>query len=479
MKNCCRILQIAALLSAAWYMACLSSIAGENQRKFRFMNTFTDAEREKPHVQARSLNVPQNFLDGQWGGIIAASNGKTYFGLSAHSDTDNAQFYSYDPKQDRLKHIIDVGRWCGEDNVGAVNSQGKIHSWIYEADGKLYMSSTMAHKPEGYPYKGGHFLSYDLKTGKCEDLGRYEDTRGGLLTMLYEPVYRRLYAIAQGDQTLVYYDIKKREIVKVGSVEDNAHHCRTLISDRFGNVYGSTWAGMIYRYNPNTKVISSLLTTIPFDPKAPQPQPNPARPMVSYHAEEDRWKSVYDGGQLAWHSTHWVPMVWDPVTKWWYGVRGNDEYLFRFRPPADGTGPRAAVEGLVQFGFRPSEQQPRFASMGMCLKDRTLYYCSYPTWRSMAHLMSYNIDEGTVTDHGPIVLEDGRRVSEIHALVTGSDGNLHAAAMVWSIEGKDPANDWGGATRASCYIHCRLLVIDPTTHFKNADGARRWARETK
>jgi hypothetical protein len=161
-------------------------------------------------------------------------------------------------------------------------------------------------------------------------------------------------------------------------------------------------------------------------------------------------------------------MVWDSVTQWWYGVRGNDEYLFRFRPPADPASHIGRAEGLAPFGFRPSEEaQPRFASLGMTRDGRTLYYCSYPLWRSMAHLMSYRIDTGEVRDHGPIVTTGRRRVSEIHSMVVGSDGKLHCAAMVWSVEGQDPAQPW--ANRAQCYFHSRFMIIDPEHDFRSGE----------
>jgi len=409
-----------------------------------YMKLFTDEERHRPHVLATSREVQHDFVDGQWEGIIAASDGKTYFSFSSHGPATNAQFYRYDPKADKVEHLIDVGAWCGEaKDVGTYNTQGKIHSTIYEAGGKLYCSTCPAHRVPDRPYVGGHFLSYDLKTGEFKDLGMVPGEGGGLLTMLYEPVNRRLYAIAQQQQTLYYYELGAGKIVKVGSVEDNLHQCRVLISDERGNVYGSTWDRMIYKYDPASNEMSCLLTRLPHDPKAPQPKRDPKA--------------------LAWQSTHWTNIVWDPATKWWYGVMGHDEYLFRLRLPEAGSH-RAQVEGLAQFGFRPSEIQPRFASLGLALKGRTLYYCSYPIWQAEAHLMSYDIDTGKVTDHGPIVCEGGRRVSEIHSMVVGSDGALHCAAMVWSIEGKDPTKPW--CNRAQCYFHARFLKIDPAKDFK-------------
>ncbi len=464
-----------AILAIAVLPAISRAEAGE--RKFKFMDTISDAERAKPHVQARSRTVPQDFLDGQWQGTIAASNGKTYFGLSCHSNTNNAQFYSYDPKTDRIRHIIDVGAWCGEtDSLGKANTQGKIHSNIYEHRGKLYMSSTRSANPK-YPYKGGHFLSYDLKTGKCRDLGRYDDPKGGLMCMVHEPVYQRLYAISEGRQTLIYHDLRTGKITTIGTIEENAQHTRSLIADAQGIIYGSTWGGMIYRYDPKSKVMSGLITLLPKDPEAPPvagPTGHPA--LIEYDRKTGRMKPTGGHGRRHWDT--WGPMIWDPETKWWYGILQSQEYLFRFRPPKNRRSHMGAAEGLVSMAFRPPSKRAGNVSFGFGRKGRTLYYISYPVWQSQAHLTSYDMKSGVVTDHGPIVLENGRRVSEMHALVVGSDGKLHGPAMVWSIKGKDPANDWGGATRASCYIHCRLVIIDPERDFRHAAKNRTWRGKT-
>jgi len=419
--------------------------------KLNYMPLFPEEELRKPHVLAASQYVGDDFVDGQWEGIIAASDGRTYFSFSSHGPATNAQFYRYDPKTGKIERLIDVGVWCGyKDSPGKYNAQGKIHSNIYEYKGKLYCTTTSAHATFEHPYPGGHFLSYDLKTGAFENLGKVDyDGKGGLLSAVFDPVNERLYAIHQWQTTLLYYDLKSRQVVTVGPIEDGGMQCRNPIVDGQGVLYGSTRDGMIYRYEPKTGTRSCLLTRIPHDPQAPQPDP-------------------VKGG-LGWDCTHWTPMVWDPVGKWWYGVRGNDEYLFRFRPPADPRSHIGEIEGLASFGWCPAaENQPRFASLGMALRGRTLYYCSYPLWRSMAHLMSYNIDTGKVTNHGPIVTDGARRVSEIHSMVVGSDGKLHCAAMVWSIEGQDPAKPW--ANRAQCYFHSRFLIIDPDKDLR--DGKR-------
>lgn len=433
-------------------LACLLvAAAGANaaEPQLGYMPLFPEEELAKPHVLARSHFVGHDFVDGQWQGIIAASDGRTYFSVSSHGPRTNAQFYRYDPAADAVEHLADVGVWCGyADSPGRYNAQGKIHSNLYEHQGRLYGTTTSAHATLEHPYPGGHFLAFDLKSGACENLGKVDfDGQGGLLSAVFDPVYERLYAIHQYQTTLVYYDLRTRRIVTVGPIEDGGMQCRNLIVDAHGVLYGSTRDGVIFRYDPKRDTRGCLLTRVPHDPQAPQPSPST------------------DPKDLAWSTTHWTPMAWDPETQWWYGVRGNDEYLFRFRPPADPRSHIGEVEGLASFGFRPAaEGQPRFASLGLARLGRRLYYCSYPLWRSMAHLMSYDLDGGTVTHHGPIVTDGRRRVAEIHSLVAGSDGKLHAAAMVWSIAGQDPAQPW--ANRAQCHFHSRFLIIDPAMDFK-------------
>lgn len=461
---------VSALAAAFLFLVSRSEAA---ERAFKFMDALSDAERAQPHVQARSVAPPHDFLDGQWQGIIAAGDGNTYVSFASHSERRNAQFYVYETARGTLRHIIDVGVWCGETGtVGKVNTQGKIHSNIYEHEGKLYMSSTRSANPE-FPYKGGHFLSYDLKTGACDDLGSYADSKGGLMCMVFEPVYQRLYAISEGGQILIYYDLKTGKITTVGMIEENAQHTRSLIADAGGIIYGSTWGGMIYRYDPELNVRSALITLLPKDPEAP-PVPSPtAHPtLIAYDRESQTMNPTGGHGQRHWDT--WGPMIWDPETKWWYGILQSQEYLFRFRTPEDRRSHLAKTEGLASMAFRPPAQRVGNVSFGFARKGRTLYYVSYPVWQSQAHLTRYDMKTGVVTDLGPIVLEDGRRVSEMHGLVVGGDGCLHGPGMVWSLEGRDPANDWPGATRAGAYIHCRLVIIDPDKDFQHAAEARTW-----
>lgn len=413
------------------------------------------------HVMASSYLLPHTFLDSQFQGIVAASDGKIYFGMSCHAPEHNGQFYSFDPQSEALRHINDLGAWCGEtESVGAVNTHGKTHSNIYEAEGILYLSTTSGHFTADHPYNGGHFLGYNLSTGECLDLAHYRDLNGGgLLTLVHEPLFRRLYAIHQRDCTLIYYDLESEEVVTLGTIQ-LGRQTRDLIADQYGNIYGAEQDGIVFKYDAEADRMSCLLSRIPHDPDAPQPT-----------EQEQRGH------------TCWAQMRWDPRTEWWYGIRRNDEYLFRFRAPATQRSHIAHCEGLTPIGYLPSgELQPRVGSLAMAIGGGVIYYCSTRReWPSggfvdqLQHdldstvgvnLMSYDIENGQVKNHGPLFTTGGRQVAQCHAMTLGNDGRLYLAAAVFSKEGEDPANSWQYAARNGCHIHMRLVVVNPTTDLR-------------
>ena len=130
---------------------------------------------QEPTVDAEwshSFSEDYPFLDGSWNGIVAASDGNTYFAVCTHSPDHHAQFFRYDPRERSVKHVADIGEVCGELGKG-LTPQGKVHTPILEYKNKLYMATLQArYKEEDEKrYPGGHFLECDLRTGKFRDLG--------------------------------------------------------------------------------------------------------------------------------------------------------------------------------------------------------------------------------------------------------------------------------------------------------------------
>jgi hypothetical protein len=413
-----------------------------------FIEPFKVTEYAAAHVQGTSFSLPQSFVDCPWQGIIAASDGKTYFFVSSHAPGHAAQFYCFDSNSRMVKHLADVGTWCNDLlPTEQLPVQHVVRSNLFEHQGKLYTVTSPAQSATPRRYPGGHFLAYTLATGKLEDLGMVADpdSHWGFAAAVMDSRRERLYALQQQGM-LYYYDLKMGVVVEAGRLE--ADGCewqpRTLICDSNGVVYGSNLNGEIRCYDPETKTISTLQTRVPHDPAFAQP----SGPSSVSNA--------------VWESTRLERMVWDQVGACWYGVRGNDEFLCRFRSSADAKATFGTVEGLGSFAY--PGKKARNGSLGLAVLGRRIYYASHAAWSSMAHLMSYDLDTGTITHHGPIIVEDGRRVCELQSLAAGADGKLHGVAMVWSLSDKDPAP--AGAIRGRWNFHPRFVIINPAQDFR-------------
>jgi hypothetical protein len=204
-----------------------------------------------------------------------------------------------------------------------------------------------------------------------------------------------------------------------------------------GKVYGAKPPGCTFWcYDPATDTIANV----------PVEVPPPADVAVGDPAAVARWR------RSALHLT-----LWDEQDRCFYAIRSHDEMLCRFVPPAAGRPGR--LEPLQAMGLKEHRFGSRYASCTLARLGRTLYYTPYSGWGGTANLQSYHLDTGAFTDHGPIVVEDGRRVNECHALAAGRDGRLYLVAFVFSREGQDPVNPWG--LRDKYPFHPRLVIIDP------------------
>jgi hypothetical protein len=120
-----------------------------------------------------ALNSYIRLLDGQWQGMIVASDGNVYVGGGSHNPNLGAAFFRYEPKSATLRLLVEnITTVCGED-PSKTPPQGKIHSPIAEHEGWLYFGTHLANYTEEgrKAYTGGHLVGYQLATGKFRDFG--------------------------------------------------------------------------------------------------------------------------------------------------------------------------------------------------------------------------------------------------------------------------------------------------------------------
>jgi len=454
-------------------------------RPSAYHELFTDAELAKPHVQARSHDLCDfPFIDGQWEGILADSDGLVWFAFSSHSDDHHGQIFLYDPARDKVRHLADLGQVCGEKLADSA-PQDKVHSQMFQDGQVIYCGTCEGHVVAGKPYAGGYWLAIDRKTGVVANLGK-SITKDGLLCVGYDPWHKLLYGLTNRTGELTVFDpaTRKERILGVPwqDVIDRWKASQdpqkpkeiwprslTLMITRDGKVYGAKPpACTFWRYDPDTGKIDNLPVDMPLprDVAAARkalPQMAPlfgaAGPPGAGSPSADRQaqKDLADWQRSAAHLT-----LWDEQDHCFYFIRSFDQMLMRFFPP-EGDQP-ACVEPVHQMGLTQRRYDQRLASCTLVTIGRTVYYTPYTGWGGVTHLQSYDLATRKFTDHGPIVVEGGRRVCEIHSLAAAKDGKLYAAAFVYSIQGADPVRPY--AMRDKYPFHSRLVIIDPATDVK-------------
>ncbi len=379
--------------------------------------------------------------------ISAASDGKIYYVLSSDKHDVGGKFYVYDPATDQTKFIADLSEAVGEKKCIA---QGKSHVEFYELDGKLYFATHVGYyemidgseqlpvnAPEGFKlYQGGHFVSYDMKSGKIESLALAPHGEG-ILTMAVDKQRGHLYGITWPKGYLLDYDIKTKQLKDLGLVNEQGEGgeigkdyrviCRSMFVDpRDGNVYYSTAEGDIFFYRPGLDAPQKL---------------NDVDLRLDYFGTHD-----YTGAGSM--SYNWRKIFWYEPENVAYGVHGNSGYLFRFDPRAK------KIELVDRITSEPSKKsgmndQFSYGYLGYMLgKDHTIYYLTggpiYIDGKRVKgkdkiamgaarglenlHLVTFNIPKREYKDHGPIFYADGELPTYVNSIAQDKAGNIYTLA---------------------------------------------------
>lgn len=237
--------------------------------------------------------------------------------------------YVYDPKTKVTKHLGDLAEAAGEKGANAV-AQGKSHVSFAESNGKLYFATHLGfyaiidgmEKPgvpsKMKPYPGGHFLSYDIATGKFESLA-VAPRNEGIITFAMDTKRQRLYGLTWPTGRLIRYDIPAKQLKDVGPVSEQGESgkgatfrtiCRSIsVNPEDGAAYFSTSDGLIHRYDYATKAVATITTDDLKKDYLASTIPPARRPY---------------GLQLA------PDLLVRPRQAMLHGVHGNSGYLFRY-----------------------------------------------------------------------------------------------------------------------------------------------------
>jgi hypothetical protein len=421
------------------------------------------AEERRVTVQAHRFTGGSGLEDSMWSALYAAKSGKLYIGLCTHAEA--AHFFEFDPATAAMSHVADLTELKGERGKG-IRTTGKIHVRMSEDErGRVYFGDfcedTGPECVDPASYRGPHWFRYDPASRQLENLGQI-NRQWGLLGCVYEPVYGRVYGLAE-DGHLYALELRTRVTTDLGRVDD-WDICRTIFADDAGNVYGSYPIGRIWKYDPKRdRVLDLRSARLPLDPRAtPRTMSNP----------------------LIDRKVYWRVVEWEPRERAAYGVVVGDSMLFRFDPHA---GPEGTVTPLVRLcAERYLEADPGLipvATLALTITpQRRIYYAPVVSvafdyagvsWdvaderKFTAHLtgrdvppesvlVTYDIDARKRRELGLLRTHEGRRVFGLGGACTGQkDGKIY---FVGAVEEPDPKrvanridNKWPFSMALLCY----------------------------
>lgn len=387
--------------------------------------------------------------------ISTASDGKIYYVLSSESVDEGGQMFCFDPSSKKIEHLGDLTEACGEKGKKAI-PQGKSHVNFVEADGKLYFAThvgyytirngmeTIGVPPSGYQaYPGGHFLSYDMKSKKFEDLAIAPE-KEGIITMNMDAKRGRIYGITWPTGYFIRYDLRTKELKNLGPVarkgeSTNGPDYETIgrsiaVDPGDGSAYFSNSRGTIFRYRYEQ------------DSFAPVQADNLVKDYFGKYDPSSPGTMGYNWRQTAWYEPgHAI-----------YGVHGNSGYLFRFIPAEESvevldriTSESSRLSGMFDqfsygylgFTLGPDGQTLHYLTGAPVYERGTRVAGKKTTAKGEAkgiedlHLVTYHIPTARYEDHGPVFLENGERPTYVNSIAVGKDGTVYTLARV---SGKGP-----------------------------------------
>jgi hypothetical protein len=398
---------------------------------------------------ARTYNSGFAHAHDTYNGMGTGSDGKIYYVLSSELHDIGAQMFCYDPAKDKIELLGDITEACGEKDKKTI-VQGKSHVPFVEHAGKLYFATHVGYysiidgmekigiPPAGWkPYPGGHFLAFDMKTKKFEDLAIAP--RGeGILTMTMDTKRGRLYGLTWPAGHFLRYDQAKKELKDLGPVsrlgengkgDDYRTLCRSFVVDpRDGSVYYTVGDGEIFRYRYDQDAIE----------------------VVAGDNMRKDYFGLYDPTSAGHMGYNWRQTFWYERQNAVYGVHGNSGYLFRFDPRAE------QVEIVARITSAPSQRSGMFDQfsygyLGFALgpKDRIYYLTGGPIYvdgrrvtgkattamgeskgQENLHLITFDIPARKYIDQGPIFFKDGQHPYYVNAIAVGKDGTVYTLSRI-------------------------------------------------
>lgn len=380
--------------------------------------------------------------DSNYHCLTAASNGKIYFAVNSHHPDASVRIYRFDTNKDRITLVVDVSEALGLDPKKQI-IHGKIHTPLIEHNGYLYFAThtsqydgnvPMKNPSDGRaPYEGGHFMRLNLDTEELEDLAHLNLPNEGIITMEVDKVEGTLYGLTWPTGLLISYNLEEGLLQNWGSVHERGEWghmpnewdfvCRTLGVDDKGVIYGSSSTGRVWQFDKTQQRPVNYYKNLDLDAVPPiQSSSFEMKPEIHYF-----WRN-------------WRTITWNPNTDSFWALHGGSSQLFEFSPS---KGEIRSIRPMIPNGIEAGRRNPLRTQLGFMLgPNNTLFYLAHglpvnveerkPATTSV-HLLTYQIDTDTFTDHGVVMGSDNRRIYFTESIDIGQDGHLYSLAWVETI----------------------------------------------
>lgn len=384
--------------------------------------------------------------------LSVGSDGKVYYVLSSEDIEIGGHVYAFDPRTESTHLIGDLTTLCGEKGIKTIG-QGKSHVEFYEMNGRLYFATHVGiyelidgmdrmyeNPPDGYGlYRGGHILSYDMKSCETEDLALVPHGEG-MVAMTMDTDRGQIYGLTWPTGHFIHYDVKKDLMTDLGPVAERGEAgtpgndfrvlCRSLVVDpRSGTVYFTNSEGEILYYKPHLGQIDVMENS---------------KLHLDYFGAFDPTRP----GTMAYH---WRKAFWYEKENVIIGVHGNSGYLFRFSPDTD------QVELIDRITSEPSRKSGRsdqfsYGYLGFALgpDGETVYYLTGgPVFENgkrvegvediakgaakgleNLHLVTYHLPSNNYIDHGPVFYGDGSRPTYVNSIAVDKENVYFLGRMM-------------------------------------------------
>ena len=422
--------------------------------------------KEKKAVVQHFKFVGDHREESMWSALYGAKSGKVYIGLCTHAEA--AHFYEFDPETQIMRHIVDLTELHNERGEG-INTNGKIHVRMGEdADGNIYFGGlnedTGPECIDPSSYLGAFWYRYNPKEDKVEVLGKIS-RHFGLLGMVMDPVYMRLYGLAE-DGHLYMYDIAGKYTRDLGKVDD-WDICRTIFADEDGNVYGSFPVAQIWKYDPKKDEVIDL-------PNIRLQYDNRVLPRTMSKPMIDR-------------KVIWRVIEWDPQEKVAYGIVGGNSMLFRYDVSKGEEGSIEYLKTMTapQYWDESNVRQIPFATLALAVDRDRVWFAPTASgsfdyvgnswdvkdeeefnaklaggyFPPVSYLISYDKKGGDRVSHGLMITENGNLCFGLGGACVGQkDGKIY---FVGAIEEKNEADVVGKVGRRWPFS-MGLVAYDPS-----------------